>query len=212
MHLLVAISLISDLDREVHKAPALDLVGGFALGPGSGPLPEHVPITQQLLNVNEAATLLLFHPSSVSDEHTTGGKLPLSVYEAFYEPGSENEDKGTQIEEFGTEKLGMGRQLKMKYRELDYSMDTGEAEMIGMDFVARGAGNANAVSATTQSKSVTSTNGTKGKGKASMQVSTTNGEDGDAQLSPEDEERTFIIDRVPYISFLYDDIVLTRYL
>ncbi|KAL9066727.1 MAG: hypothetical protein Q9157_007053 [Trypethelium eluteriae] len=167
--------------REVHKAPALDLVGGFALGPITGPLPEHVPVAQQLLNVNEAATLLLFHPSSVVDNASAGGKLPLSVYEAFYEPGSENEDKSTQLD-----KLGMGRQLKLKFRELDYSMDTGEAEMIGMDFVARGAGNATAVSSTAQAKPAAVADVGKGKGKAVTENS--NEEDPDTLLSPEDEE------------------------
>lgn len=171
-------------DREVHKAPALDLVGGFVLGPTTGPLPEHVPVTQQLLNVNEAATLLLFHPSSVVDNPSAGGKLPLSVYEAFYEPGSENEDKSTQVD-----KLGMGRQLKLKYRELDYSMDTGEAEMIGMDFVARGAGNATAVASSTQTKPVATTEFTKGKSKASAESVQPNGEEAETLLSPEDEER-----------------------
>ncbi|KAL9085433.1 MAG: hypothetical protein Q9165_007583 [Trypethelium subeluteriae] len=167
--------------REVHKAPALDLVGGFALGPATGPLPEHVPVTQQLLNVNDPATLLLFHPSSVAENASAGGKLPLSIYEAFYERGSENEDKSTQLE-----KLGMGRQLKLKYQELDYSMDTGEAEMIGMDFVARGAGNATAVSSTTQVKPAAVADVGKGKGKAVAE--NTDEEDPDTLLSPEDEE------------------------
>ncbi|KAI9706756.1 MAG: hypothetical protein M1820_004726 [Bogoriella megaspora] len=170
--------------REVHKSPALELVGGFALGPSSGPIPEHVPFTQQLLNVNEAATLLLFHPDSVINDSSGGQKLPLSVYEAFYEPGSENEDKSTQ-----SEKLGMGRQLKLKYRELDYSMETGEAEMIGMDSVARGAGNATAVP-TTQTKPAVSTDAGKSKAKATGKTAEANGEakEDEIVLSGEDEE------------------------
>ena len=172
-------------DREVHKAPALDLVGGFVLGPTTGPLPEHIPVTQQLLNANEAATLLIFHPSSVVDNPSAGGKLPLSIYEAFYEPGSENEDKSTQID-----KVGMGRQLRLKYRQLDYSMDTGEAEMIGMDFVARGAGNAAAVPSIAQAKPAANVDSGKGKGKAPAELSKSDGEEAETLLSPEDDERT----------------------
>ncbi|KAI9659284.1 MAG: hypothetical protein M1821_001542 [Bathelium mastoideum] len=171
------------LDREVHKAPALDLVGGFVLGPTTGPVPAHLPVTQQLLHVNEAATLLLFHPSSVSDESSTGGKLPISVYEAFYEPGSENEDKSTQLE-----KVGMGRQLKLKYRQLDYSMDAGEAEMIGMDFVARGAGNAAAVASTAPIKPTNVADVSKGKGRALTGLAGDDGQKTETVLSAEDEE------------------------
>ena len=153
------------------------------MGPIDGPLPAHLPVTQQLLNVNEAATLLLFHPSSVLDNPSAGGKLPLSIYEAFYEPGSEKEDKSTQID-----KLGMGRELKLKYRTLDYSMDTGEAEMIGMDFVARGAGNATAVPSTSVAKATGPSDASKGKAKASKSSADINEEETETLLSPEDEE------------------------
>ncbi|KAK5004274.1 hypothetical protein LTR39_006209, partial [Cryomyces antarcticus] len=52
--------------RDVHKAPALDLVGWFTLGPEEGPQAVHVPIMQQLqTNYNDAAVLLLFHPGAI---------------------------------------------------------------------------------------------------------------------------------------------------
>lgn len=60
----------------------------------------------------------------------------------------------------------------LKFRELVYSVETGEAEMIGVDFVARGGGNAAAVeeqetagSKTGLSKSQEEPKVKKGKGK-----------------------------------------------
>ncbi|KAI9691429.1 MAG: hypothetical protein M1822_007500 [Bathelium mastoideum] len=193
--------------REVHKAPALDLVGGFVLGPTTGPVPAHLPVTQQLLHVNEAATLLLFHPSSVSDESSTGGKLPISVYEAFYEPGSENDDKSTQLE-----KVGMGRQLKLKYRQLDYSMDAGEAEMIGMDFVARGAGNAAAVASTAPIKPTNVADVSKGKGRALTGLAGDDGQKTETVLSAEDEERTLQSQGWEILGFRIFHRILTKFL
>jgi COP9 signalosome complex subunit 6 len=40
---------------------------------------------------------------------------------------------------------GAVQQKSIKFRELVYSIETGEAEMISVDFVARGGGNATAV-------------------------------------------------------------------
>ncbi|KEQ71152.1 hypothetical protein M436DRAFT_12125, partial [Aureobasidium namibiae CBS 147.97] len=157
--------------KDVHKAPPLDLVAIFTLAPPSGPLPEHVPILQQLQHsYNDSLMLLLFHPQTILDGALTGGKLPISIYESYYEPGSENADKGLQVDGWA-----MGRQLQMRFRQLPFEVETGEAEMIAVDFVAKGSGSA-AVhnSATPPSKA---------KGRA---------EDGaasnDVQLSAADEE------------------------
>lgn len=113
----------------------------------------------------------------------TGSKLPISVYESFYEPGTEAADKALQIEAGG-----MGRQLQMRFRELAYEVETGEAEMIAVDFVAKGSGTATAVpSATsTQKAAASSTSSTKGKGKAAE--SQTNGTAKDNSLTSEDDE------------------------
>jgi COP9 signalosome complex subunit 6 len=124
--------------KDVHKAPALDLVAIFTLAPPSGPLPDHVPILQQLQHsYNDSLMLLLFHPQTILDGALTGGKLPISIYESYYEPGSENADKGLQVDGWS-----MGRQLQMRFRQLPFEVETGEAEMIAVDFVAKGSGSA----------------------------------------------------------------------
>lgn len=173
--------------RDVHKAPALDLVALFTLGPQSGPGPQHVPALQQLQHLyNDALILLLFHPATVLDGALTGGKLPIALYESHYEPGTEDGDKGLQVEGWG-----MGRQQQMKFRELSFEVETGEAEMIGVDFVAKGGGNATAIQSTvnTQEKPKASKTSAKGKGKASAEQ--TNVASRDVPLSSEDEERTW---------------------
>jgi COP9 signalosome complex subunit 6 len=143
--------------KDVHKVPALDLVGWYTTLPASGPKPVHLPIHRQILDsYNESAILLGFHPTAVLNP-SVGGKLPLTIYESNYEseesPAESGEDKEMKDSE---------SQLGLKFRELPYSVETGEAEMISVDFVARGGGNATAVAAApTQQKADEGT----GKGK-----------------------------------------------
>lgn len=113
--------------------------------------------------------LLLFHPQTILDGSLTGGKLPISIYETYYEPGSEGAEKGLQVDGWG-----MGRQLQMRFRQLPFEVETGEAEMIAVDFVAKGSG-----SATVQNSAAPPA---KGKARAEESTST------DVQLSAEDEE------------------------
>jgi len=171
--------------KDVHKVPALDLVAVFIVGPQAGPLPQHIPILQQLqASYNEDLILLLFHPDTVLDGSMTGGKLPITLYESYYEPGSENADKGFQIEG-----LGMGRQLQMRFKELGFEVETGEAEMIGVDFVAKGGGNATAIRTSTEPKAaVDEDKKGNGKGKSRAADASTNGAGQELTLSSEDEE------------------------
>lgn len=67
---------------------------------------------------------------------------------------------------------GAVRAKAIKFRELVYSVETGEAEMISVDFVARGGGNATAVEGSVESPGPTAEisrvhegAGKKGKGK-----------------------------------------------
>ncbi|TGO50248.1 hypothetical protein BOTNAR_0400g00070 [Botryotinia narcissicola] len=162
--------------KDVHKVPALDLVGWYTIIPNSGPQPIHLPIHRQILSTyNESAILLGFHPEEALSG-AVGGKLPLTIYESNYEAeesGAETgEDKEMKDEE---------PQLKLKFKELPFTVETGEAEMISVDFVARGGGNATAVNGT--SKKITIVEG-KGKGKDSE---TSKREE--SSLSREDEEQ-----------------------
>ena len=169
--------------KDVHKSPALDLVGWFAITPPSGPTAAQLPIHRQILeNYNETAILLAFHASDLESMSSTVGKLPLTIFESTYEGDNvENEDKSSmQID-------GQQPKLSLKFRELPYSIETGEAEMIGVDFVASGAGNAAAIPADTESTTEKAAAAGKGKGKE-VQGESSSAPD-ISPLSREDEDR-----------------------
>ena len=153
--------------KEVHKQPQLDLVGWFTLGPAPGPGPHILPIHRRITELyNDSAILLLFHPESTYTEATAAGKLPLTLYESLYEHApSDPNDKAMDID-------GAVKDKAIKFRELVYSVETGEAEMISVDFVARGGGNATAVegsvevsASTADGSKASEAGGKKGKGK-----------------------------------------------
>jgi COP9 signalosome complex subunit 6 len=112
--------------KEVHKVPALDLTAIFMIGPVEGPQPEHLAILQQVQQLTsiDNTLLLLFHPDLV--DSLTGGKLPISLYE----PVQDQE----------------GGKAQIRFRELSFEIETDDAEMISVDFVAKGPANATAVS------------------------------------------------------------------
>lgn len=167
--------------KEVHAEPPLDLVAVFTLGSVNGPLPQHVPLVQRLkANYNDDVKLILFHAETILDNALGGGKLPVTVWESFYEPGTDDADKGLQVDGWG-----IGTQLQLKFRQIPFEIETGEAEMIGVDYVAKGAANANLVVDGTRKQSVAATS--KGKGRANS-TGQANGESGEDYLSPEDEE------------------------
>jgi COP9 signalosome complex subunit 6 len=162
-----------EMYREVHKVPALDLVALFTLGPASGPQPAHLPVLKQACNLtgSDNIMLLLFHPELV--DNLQGGKLPISLYESVEEV--END------------------QVHVRFKELAYEVETGDAERIGVDFVAKGGGAATAVSkadpaaGTGGSVSKDSRAKGKGKGKAREEEIETTGTISSV-LSPEDDE------------------------
>ena len=158
--------------RDVHKAPALDLVALFTLGPAEGPQAAHLPVLKQVQQLvgNDNIMLLLFQPEMV--DKMEGGKLPIGLYEPFQEP--------------------VGEQTEMRFRELSFEVETGEAEMIGVDFVAKGGGNATAVpGGQSNAAGEASQKEKKGKGKGKAKDEKTEEEaDGALSnvLSAEDEE------------------------
>ncbi|GME64211.1 Mov34/MPN/PAD-1 [Neofusicoccum parvum] len=178
--------------KTVYKSPALDLVGWFTLGAPTGPAPHHLSIHEYIQNVhNEAALLLLFHPESVLEGNATGGKLPLTIYESLWE-GSGGNDKATSMDIDGGAP-GQGKQLK--FRELTYSVETGEAEMIAVDFVAQGGGNATAVDHARKRSVAAGEGSSKGKSKgkskatdAKADAEPTESSEDTVPLSSEDEE------------------------
>ncbi|KAI1142265.1 hypothetical protein F5Y05DRAFT_409411 [Hypoxylon sp. FL0543] len=177
-----------DQMKTIHNSPQLDLVGWYTVLPKSGPTPSILPIHSWILSThNESSLLLAFHPEEAV-QHSAGSKLPLTIYESNYEV---DEPKAEQGED--KEMRDGDPPLKLKFRELPYSVETGEAEMISMDFVARGAGNATVVEAKKQktaSKPPAETNA-KGKQplkKAEISAKGQEAEEHSLSLSSEDEE------------------------
>jgi COP9 signalosome complex subunit 6 len=131
--------------REVHKAPALDLVAMFMSSSAAGPQPAHLPVLNhaQSLVGNDNIMLLLFQLDMV--DKMEGGKLPIGLYEPYKEP--------------------VGEHPEMRFRELSFEVETGDAEMIGVDFVAKGGGNATAVQGAQTAETSPKDKRAKGKGK-----------------------------------------------
>jgi COP9 signalosome complex subunit 6 len=157
--------------REVHKAPALDLVAMFMSSTADGPIPAHLPILSQAQSLvgNDNIVLLLFQLDMV--DKMEGGKLPIGLYEPYQEQ--------------------IGEQTEMRFRELNFEVETGDAEMIGVDFVAKGGGNATAVPGgqTGEMTSSSEKKSSKGKGKAKDEKNETEADGAVAHvLSREDEE------------------------
>lgn len=123
----------------------------------------------------ECSLLLGFHPSNVLNG-SVGGKLPLTIYESTTEPL-----KTTVPED--VDMTNDEPNIKVTYKEVSYSVETGEAEMIGIDFVAKGGGNATAVETSAPNTS-TDTPSSKGKGRAIE----TNQVDDKLLLSREEDE------------------------
>ncbi|QUC21571.1 uncharacterized protein UV8b_05814 [Ustilaginoidea virens] len=173
----------------VHKERQLDFVGWYTLLPLAGPTSAVVPIHNQILEGwNESAVLLGFHPDGVLN-HSVGGKLPLTIYESNYEVDdqrpSDHDSEDKRMDD------GEAPPLKLRFREVPYSVETDETEMISMNYVAAGAGTAGAASASTpaaanareerQARSIEAT----GKGKRRL-VEAQGDEPGD-QPAAEDE-------------------------
>ncbi|CDM29436.1 hypothetical protein DTO013E5_5225 [Penicillium roqueforti] len=123
--------------KDVHKDPALDLVGWWSTAPWTGPNDAHLPLHRQILqDYNESAVFLAFHPSQLQASSSNSGKLPLTVYESVHE-GDTAPDASKDMQVDGEESVP-----NIKFRELPYSMETGESEMIGIDTIVQASGTA----------------------------------------------------------------------
>lgn len=111
----------------------MDLLGWYSTttSPNFHPSFKHVYTHRSLQVHNESLILLLLNPYSAS----VGGKLPLGVFESFIEGGD------AQTHQASGSEGGI-----FKFVPAEYTVETGEAEMIGVGFVAKGGwGNAAAV-------------------------------------------------------------------
>ncbi|CAK7272816.1 hypothetical protein SEPCBS57363_005337 [Sporothrix epigloea] len=153
--------------RLVHKDRQLDLVGWYTVLGRSGPNAQIMQVHRQMLSLyNElpAAVLLAFHAEDLA-EPSVGGKLPLTLYETHHEQdetvASEEEKEVREDKEMTdapastlasetTPAKSKSPQIFVKLREITYTVDTEESEMISINFVARGAANASVESTTGQ--------------------------------------------------------------
>ncbi|KAJ5087779.1 hypothetical protein N7456_011395 [Penicillium angulare] len=123
--------------KDVHKEPPLDLVGWWSTAPATGPEPSHLSVHRQLLqDYNESAIFLAFHPSQLQASESHNAKLPLTIYESVIE-GENANDASKEMQIDGEESA-----LKLRFRELRYSVETGESEMIGVNTIVQGSGTA----------------------------------------------------------------------
>lgn len=135
---LLATANLNKTVRLVHKDRKLDLVGWYTLMTTDGPTPDILPTHCAMLAQNDACLLLGFHPDELA-HHSVGAKLPLSIYESNYEADDDRDGEDQKMS--GEDDTA----AKIKFRELQYTVEAGDAEMISMDFVARGGGNATAI-------------------------------------------------------------------
>lgn len=120
----------------------LDLVGwGTLLHENYGPLPIILPVHKFLLtNYNDSAILLGFDPAKL--EKPGSGQLPIAIYESNYEAEATGKEGQQDGEDKEMKESDAGLTMHIKFRPLSYTIEAGEAEMIGMAFVHKGAANA----------------------------------------------------------------------
>ncbi len=122
----------------VHKSPALDLVGWYSLVAKTGPAALHLPIHRQISGFNDSAVLLGFHIEDMLAP-SAGDPLPITIYESNMEADdgrdADGEDKEMKDAEAATS-------MVLRFRKLPYTTETGEAEMIAMQFIREGGANA----------------------------------------------------------------------
>lgn len=181
-HSLTPVSVIL-----VHKDRQLDFVGWYTLLPSSGPSPVILPIHSQVLEGwNESAVLLGFHPEEVLN-HSVGGKLPLTIYESNYEVDDPKADQDGE-----DKKMDDGEPtLKLRFRELPYSVETDETEMISMNYVAGAGGSAAAAAASAKEEKPARSVESNGKGKRRLIESEEEKKQAaqdDSILTPEEDE------------------------
>ncbi|KIW47407.1 uncharacterized protein PV06_00104 [Exophiala oligosperma] len=199
--------------KDVHKAPALDFVGWYTLAPESGPLPDFTRLQQQAMTFSGDTTILLvLHPEAIAAGGATGGKLPITIYESASETEPRDDDGSMQVD--GQE------HTSLRFKSLPYSIETDETEMIAIDYVAKGAGSAAAV---TDSKATGSPAGAseskssdkKGKKRADAAVEVTNGSESandklDSLTPEEQDQMANMTTRLNSVKMLQSRIALMR--
>ena len=164
----------------------------YTLCPETGPTAALVPIQRQAVTLyNESSILLVVHPSAIASAAptTADGKLPISVYEGIVEADPSKEDSSMQLD---------GEVSSLLFRNIPYSIDTDETEMIAINYVAKGAGNAAVGEGSTRATSPSEAERAERKGKKkagtvsspNSKSSMTNGtKEPSSMLTPEEEDQ-----------------------
>jgi COP9 signalosome complex subunit 6 len=138
-----------------------------------------------LKDYNESALFLAFHPSQLGQVSESGAKLPLTIYESIFEgDNAVDADRAMQLD-------GEEQGIHIRFRALPYSIETSDAEMISVDFVARGGGNAMAIKAPSESTKINpeDADAANKKRKVKKNMRDEKEDEESAALSPEDEDR-----------------------
>lgn len=134
--------------RLVHKDRNLDLVGWYTMFSRAGPTASIMQVHDQILKIgsadasatSESAVLLAFHSDDLLQQ-SVGGRLPITLYETSVKPEGEASAAADESQDQVMEDVSEVK-FPFKLSEVSYTVDSGEAEMISVDFVARGAANA----------------------------------------------------------------------
>lgn len=134
--------------QDVYKEedPPLELVGWWALGPRATPLKGHKMMQLQMIQSYTAAPLfLLFHPSTIQTDNSTGSKLPMTIFESTY--GIDDAEGGIvgEMEVDGqAERSTEQEYASVTFRQLPYEITTDKTEMMALSYVAKDSGNVTA--------------------------------------------------------------------
>lgn len=162
--------------KEVHASPQLELVGIFLMASASAIDLNLIPIIQYFHEkYNESIRLVLFHSDVILNGSLHGSQLPISIYEPF---GMSNSRISNTMQ---SNMLTLGPNLE--FQQVDYTLGSYEAELIGIDHVSKGPANANLYAIGLHEKE--STTKPINKGKTTNSPDTISAED---VLSTEDRE------------------------
>jgi COP9 signalosome complex subunit 6 len=126
----------------VHKEPQLDLVGWYTLVPKSGPTHDHLLIHTLLRELyNESLVLLGFHTEDILHPNPRN-PLPITIYECNPEVEDSGKEDQTEGEDKEMKDPEHTTRRSLKFRDLPFTTETGDAEMIAMQFIRQGGANA----------------------------------------------------------------------
>ncbi|CAO1635179.1 unnamed protein product [Sympodiomycopsis kandeliae] len=112
--------------------PTFDFLGWYSNG--TSPSSADMAIHRQLIEYNEAPLLLQISPSDSSlSSSSKAGELPVQLYESQIEVKTESSTEPPPSSSSSLEEQG----LRMSFVKSSYTIQTGEAERIAVDYTSR---------------------------------------------------------------------------